>query len=103
MAVLRSLGLRERSIAAIFSLNSFYIGMVGTLIGLISGVAVCLMLEANPLSLPSSYYLEYLPVDINLYSVLALAILGSLVSIAAGIKPAFGASKFSVADALRYE
>ncbi len=61
------------------------------------------LLEANPLSLPSSYYLEYLPVDLNAYSVVALAVLGSLVSIGAGIRPAFGASKFSVADALRYE
>ncbi|HQG14150.1 MAG TPA: ABC transporter permease [bacterium] len=103
MAVLRSLGLRERSIAAIFSLNSFYIGMAGTLIGMILGVAVCLLLEAKPLSLPSSYYLEYLPVDLSVYSVMAPAVLGSLVSIAAGIRPAFGASKFSVADALRYE
>ena len=113
IAVLKSMGATSRSIMKIFVYQGLIIGIIGTLLGSIAGLAVAYNLEGLSLFiekmfgfkiLPGDvYYLSTLPSQVN-YGDVAMIILGTLIiSLLATIYPSWRASRLEPAEALRYD
>jgi len=103
IAMLSCVGASKFEIRKLFIKIGAYIGIVGTLLGLICGLAVCVYLMHNQIMLPESYYLDYLPVTISWPFIIIAAAVGISLSMAAAIYPAIQASRMDPVEALRYE
>jgi len=103
IAILQSVGMKSGDIMRIFLLGATYIGAVGSAIGLVGGMVLCFAVEIWPLRLPDSYYLDYLPVDLNPLVAVLFSVLGVGIAVVSAIYPVRQAMKTSVVDVLRYE
>ena len=67
IAILKSMGATAKSILRIFIFEGLIIGVVGTILGLIGGYAICMLLAKYQfISLPRDvYYISRLPVKMN--------------------------------------
>jgi lipoprotein-releasing system permease protein len=113
IAILRTLGASPRSIMKIFMVQGVLIGLIGTLIGVVSGV----LLAANIGSVISFieqlfsvqflakdvYYISDFPHEIRVAEVVLVAGISFLISLLATLYPSYRASKTQPAEALRYE
>ncbi len=113
IAILKTLGLNNSSIKKSFFLTGFSIGFFATLTGIILGIIFSLNIEKLRVFLslvfnleifpPDIYFLEKLPSEINLNSVLIIFILSLAVSAVASYIPARNISKMRTFRALQYE
>ncbi len=113
IAILKTLGLSNRSIKKIFFLTGLTIGFFATLTGVILGILFSANIEKLRIFLSSVfkfeifpsdiYFLEKLPSEINLNSVLFIFFISLLISAIASYLPAMRISKMSTFRALRYE
>ncbi len=103
MAILESVGLDAKAIKLIFLMNSAIIGAVGSLIGLGLGLLTCASIKHWSIRLPDTYYLDFLPVELDPVLSIAFAACGCVIAIAASIIPIHQASKLNVIEVLRYE
>lgn len=113
IAILRTLGATPKTILTIFIVQGSFIGIIGTLIGLVCGVLLSLhvtelvnFLEAVfHVTLFSSdvYFLNYLPSQLALSDVAHICIMALVMSLLATLYPAWRASRTQPAEALRYE
>ncbi len=113
IAILRTLGLSPGSVTLVFMIQGTLIGLVGTLIGVATGVAVASHVDViipwidrffEPQFLPTGVYpITELPSDMKLADVIQIGVLSFTLSILATIYPAIRASKTLPAEALRYE
>lgn len=113
IAILRTLGASPRSIMSIFLVQGAFIGVLGTIIGVTLGVLLSLNVEniipaleslLNTDLLPDDvYYISDLPSKMETGDVVTVAITALVMSLLAGLYPAWRASKTQPAEALRYE
>ena len=113
IAILKTLGLSNKSIKKTFFLTGITIGFFATFTGVILGVIFSLNIEKirSFLSLvfnleifPSDiYFLEKLPSEISLYSILIVFVISLVISAIASYLPAMKISKMSAFRSLRYE
>jgi len=103
IAIFSSMGMVRSKIISIFIYNAFYIGAVGALIGCVASTLVCIVLKIWPMHLPDSYYLNFLPVKVDIIRTILLSSFGGFVAILASIYPVMKATSLSVVDVLRYE
>ena len=113
IAVLKTLGLSNRSIKKTFFLTGLTIGFFATLSGVILGVLFSLNIEKLRIFLSSVfnfeifpsdiYFLDTLPSEINTNSIMIIFIISLLISAIASYLPAMKISKMSTFRALRYE
>ena len=113
IAILKTLGLSNRSIKKTFFLTGLTIGFFSTLSGIILGILFSINIEKIRIFLstvfnleifPSDiYFLEQLPSEINFFSILIIFILSLIISAIASYLPAMAISKMSTFRALRYE
>ena len=113
IAVLRTMGATRGAVMRIFLITGATIGVVGTGVGLILGLAVAYNVEpirrflawATGQNLfPSEFYfLSQLPSRVETTDVLAVVGLALVLSIAATIYPSWRAAKLDPVEALRYE
>ena len=113
IAILKTLGLSNKSIKKIFFLTGLTIGFFATISGIILGILFSLNIEKLRILLstvfnleifPSDiYFLEKLPSEINAYSILIIFIVSLLISALASYLPATKISKMNTFRALRYE
>lgn len=113
IAILRTLGATPKMILAIFMVQGTVIGIVGTLLGLVGGVALALhvtelvnflerILHTN-LFASDVYFLNYLPSKLALSDVVQICIVALMMSLLATLYPAWRAARTQPAEALRYE
>ena len=105
IAILKSMGATRRSIMKIFLIEGAVIGLVGTLLGLLGGYTLCKLLATYKfIELPSDvYYISTLPVQMNPLDVALIALAAIVITLAASVYPAWQASRFDPAEAIRYE
>lgn len=104
IAVLKSMGATDKSVMKIFLMQGSIIGAAGVVLGTILGYLGCLFLKHYEFELDERVFsLDSVPVVINVTNVLLVAVAGLVITAAAGIYPAFRASRLKPADALRYE
>ncbi|OHC63327.1 MAG: cell division protein FtsX [Rhodocyclales bacterium GWA2_65_19] len=113
IAILRTLGASPRSIMKIFIVQGVVIGLIGTLLGVIAGIALALNLDVVvpfieqvfgiQFLAKDVYYISELPSDLRYHEVALVAAISFLISLLATLYPSWHASRTRPAEALRYE
>ena len=113
IAILKTLGLSNKSIRKSFFLTGFTIGFFATISGIILGILFSINVDkiryflSNVFNLeifPSDiYFLEKLPSEINLNSILIIFVISIIISAVASYLPAMRISKMNTFRSLRYE
>lgn len=113
IAILRTFGATPRTIMGIFIVQGFVIGAIGTLLGLVGGIALALNVSTVVdfiqrilhIELISSavYFLNYLPSRLEWPDVWQICSITLGMSLAATLYPAWVAGRIQPAEALRYE
>jgi lipoprotein-releasing system permease protein len=105
IAVLKTLGVPGSGIRAIFMWQGSFIGIVGTVLGLSLGLLMCWIQHTFKLvSLPPDiYFIDSLPVIVQLRDVLLVGFMAIIISFLATIYPARRAARLYPVEILRYE
>ncbi len=103
IAILSSIGLKRSALIKIFLMNAGQIGAAGVLVGLLIGLSVCYYMQRWPIKLPESYYLEFVPIKIDILMAILFALLGVFVALLSSIIPVRRAASINPVDVLRYE
>jgi lipoprotein-releasing system permease protein len=104
ISILRAMGASSKQILQVFILEGVIIGCVGTLTGTLLGLIGCYFLDQYQFPLDTDvYYMDTLPVVVELNTVLIVAFSAILISFLATIYPAITASKMDPVEGLRYE
>ncbi len=105
IGILKSIGATNRSIMAIFTLEGFLVGAIGTLLGVAGGLGLSYLLEKYQfIQLPRDiYYIDRFPVDVQFGDTAVIVAAALFISLLSCIYPAWQASRLNPVDALRYE
>jgi lipoprotein-releasing system permease protein len=113
IAILKSMGASSRGILKIFIIEGGVIGLVGTALGTIVGLAMAFNLDQIVAFLenlfgfkilsPDVYYIEKFPSQVNPLDIALIVTTAILISLLATLYPSWRASKLDPAEALRYE
>lgn len=113
IAILKTMGARSGSIMKIFVLEGLIIGVVGTVLGVLSGLLISFNLEpiinlvqkvtGKNFFSKEIYYLDHFPSHVVMSDVLIISVTAILISFLATLYPAWQASRMLPAEALRYE
>lgn len=105
IAILRSMGATRESIRRIFLIKGCVIGVVGTFLGVLLGLAISVLIqEYRFIELPKDVFLiSTVPVRIYLSNFSLVAFASLLVCLLASIYPARQAAKLDPVEIIRYE
>jgi lipoprotein-releasing system permease protein len=105
VAVLMSMGARRRQVRGIFISQGVLIGLIGTVLGLITGYGIALAgAKYHFIALnPEVYSISYVPFAPRLLDGVLVASVALLISFVATLYPSWSAARVLPAEALRYE
>ncbi len=113
IAILRTMGATPRMIMAVFIVQGAIIGVVGTLLGVIGGIALAKNVTTVVNAIQnifhvqfissSVYFIDYLPSSLEWGDVWRIGSAALILSLFATIYPAYRASRTEPVEALRYE
>ena len=113
IGIMRTMGASQGSVMRIFLIAGASIGVVGTLVGLVSGVLICQRLEAirqflswltsTELFPPTLYFLSRLPAEMDPAETTAVVVMALALSLLATLYPSWRAARLDPVEALRYE
>ena len=113
IGILKSIGVQNHSIKKIFFLVGFIIGTSATIFGVIIGTLFSIYIENirqflstifNVSLFPEEiYFLNTMPSELNIHSILLISFCSILVTIIVSIYPAAQASKLDTVKSLKYE
>ena len=113
IAILKSLGLSKRSIIKSFFLTGFLIGFFATITGVLFGIIFSIYIEEirqflsavfNLQIFPEDvYFLNKMPSEINLVSILTISIFSLIITALASLFPSLSVTQIETIKALKYE
>ncbi len=109
IAILRAMGATRNGILKIFIVDGMIIGIVGTLLGSLSGYGICYLLKTSETIrklIPfdnNVYPISEFPVKIEPFYFLTVAFFSILICFIATLYPSIQASRKDPVEALRYE
>ena len=113
IAILKTMGLSDKSIVRSFFLTGFTIGLTATIAGLIIGTLFAAYIESIRIFLSNIlqveifpadiYFLDKMPSEINPISILVIFILSLVTTTIASLLPALAITKMNIIQALKYE
>jgi lipoprotein-releasing system permease protein len=113
IAILKILGLTNKSIVKSFFLTGFTIGLTATIAGLVLGTLFAIYIEQIRIFLSSIlqieifpadiYFLDKMPSEINPISIITIFIMSITTTIIASLIPALSITKMNTIQALKYE
>jgi lipoprotein-releasing system permease protein len=113
IAILRTMGASQGSIMRVFLITGASIGVVGTLVGFMLGMLICLNIESirhflswltnTELFSPELYFLSKLPADMDPRETTAVVVMALGLSLLATLYPSWRAARLDPVEALRYE
>jgi len=113
IGILRTMGVSQGGIMRIFMVTGASVGVVGTLVGFLLALAVCLNIESirrflswltnTELFSPELYFLSKLPADLDASETTAVVVMALTLSLLATLYPAWRAARLDPVEALRYE
>ena len=103
IALLKTLGASNVGVMQLFAIQGLMIGLIGTALGVGTGLLGCWAGQRFGLPLnPDVYYIDRLPIHVDPGSVMAAAAAGILISIAATLHPALLAARVRPAAGMRH-
>jgi lipoprotein-releasing system permease protein len=103
IALLKTLGASDTGVMQLFAIQGLLIGLIGTALGIATGLLGCWAGKRFGLPLnPDVYYIDRLPIHVDPQSVAAAAAAGVLISIAATLYPALLAARVRPAAGMRH-
>jgi lipoprotein-releasing system permease protein len=113
IAILRTMGATRGAVMRVFLIAGASIGVTGTLVGFIVGVAFCLNIETirqglsrltgTQLFNPEIYFLAHMPARMDPGEVIAILVMSLTLSLLATLYPSWRAARLDPVEALRYE
>lgn len=113
IAILKSMGAPSQGILRIFMIEGGVIGVAGTILGTLAGLAIAFNLEPIidfveqtfdfKILARDVYYIDKFPSQVNVLDVSLIVLTAILISLLATIYPSWRASRLDPAEALRYE
>jgi lipoprotein-releasing system permease protein len=105
IAILKTMGASAKSITAIFMLQGVIIGVIGTTVGTIAGVAAATLADRYHLVsvAPDIYMVSYMPFTVRPIDLVMVVAAAMLICFVATIYPSRQAARLDPAQALRYE
>ena len=104
IAILRSMGATQQSIRKIFMFKGCFIGVVGTVLGVLLGLLVCGFIAQYEFALPEGMFLiSTVPVRVYWSNFLLVAVASFIVCLLASIYPSRQAAKLDPVEIIRYE
>ena len=113
IAILKSIGVRNKSIVKIFFMVGFLIGTFATIFGIFLGILFSYKIESVRQMISNIfdvslfpeeiYFLSKMPSEIDLNSILIITLCSLAITILVSIFPSYSASKLDPIKALKYE
>src|SRR5438128_1291153 len=113
VGMLRTMGVTQGAIMRVFMMTGASVGVVGTVVGFLLALLVCLNIESirrflswmtnTELFSPELYFLSKLPADLDAGETTAVVVMALSLSLLATLYPAWRAARLDPVEALRYE
>ena len=113
IGILRTMGVTQGAIMRVFMMTGASVGVVGTFVGFLFALMVCLNIESirrfvswltnTELFSPELYFLSKLPADLDAGETMAVVVMALALSLLATLYPAWRAARLDPVEALRYE
>ena len=104
IGIMSAVGFSKAAIAKIFFYEGLVVGFLGTVFGLALGTGISLILKYFEIfKLPQGiYYVDKLPIAIIPWDIFSVAVCAFVITVLAGIYPAYQVSKLDPLEAIRY-